>query len=324
MADEEMKMIVRCVQLYYRHQKQQQEIAQQLGISPTRVSRLLKRAQEEGMVRINVDLPPLPWLAADLIEKYGLRDAVVTPTGEVSDIKEELGIAAARYFERIAGNGVKVGLSCGETLYYLVKNLQEGLIKDLKIYPLATESTLDLVALFPNTLVGMMAARYRPHVSAYALHAQFLGPLEKIRNERKAILEDPAIKKIYEEAHNVDVVLLGVGMIGPKTPGFCTLSEHYGLSLHQLRKLGAVGEINYQPFDSQGRLIETPEIENLSARVICVSVERLREMTQQHGKHVIAVAGDKEKTEAIRAALKRGFFNVLVTDQEVAQKLLEE
>src|SRR5918996_2802499 len=113
---QEMKEMVRCVQLHFRHQKQQREIAAQLGISPSKVSRLLKRAYQEGIVRVHITLPSLPRLATALIEQYGLRDAVVLPNGQPDDLKEDLGVAAARYFEKIAGDGMKVGLSCGYTL----------------------------------------------------------------------------------------------------------------------------------------------------------------------------------------------------------------
>jgi deoxyribonucleoside regulator len=319
---QEMKEMVRCVQLYFRHQKQQREIAQQLNISPSKVSRLLKRAYEEGIVRVHVTLPPIPRLAAALIEQYGLRDAVVIPTGQMSDLKEDLGIAAARYFEKIAGNGVKVGLSCGSTLYYMIKHLREGLIKDLRIYPLSAESTLQLVDLFPNTLVGMMAAKYRPDVTAYALHAQLIGPLEGVDRERQILLTRPEIRKIYEEAHEVDVAVVGIGAVGEETPGFCSIAEYYGISPQKLKAMKVVGEINYQPFDGEGRIVRQAELETLTKRVIAVAAERLREMTRQHGKLVIAVAGGGYKFEAIHGALAGQLCNVLITDEEVAQALV--
>ena len=55
----------------------------------------------------------------------------------------------------------------------------------------------------------MMAAKYRPDVTAYALHAQLIGPLEDIDRERQILLNRPEIRKIYEEAHDVDVAMLG-------------------------------------------------------------------------------------------------------------------
>jgi deoxyribonucleoside regulator len=321
---QEMKEMVRCVQLHFRHQKQQREIAEELGISPSKVSRLLKRAYQEGIVRVHINLPPIPRLATALVEQYGLRDAVVLPSGQSSDLKEDLGIAAARYFEKIAGDGVKVGLSCGYTLYYMIKHLREGLIKDLKIYPLSAESTLRLVDLFPNTLVGMMAAKYRPDVTAYALHAQLIGPLEEIDRERHILLNRPEIRKIYEEAHEVDVAMLGIGAVGPETPGFCSIAEYYGVSPQKLKAMEVVGEINYQPFDGSGHLIRQAELESLTKRVIAVSADHLCAMTRQHGKLVIAVAGGRYKLEAIRGTLLGKLCNVLITDEEVAQALVRE
>jgi deoxyribonucleoside regulator len=319
---QEMKEMVRCVQLHFRHQKQQREIAQQLGISPSKVSRLLKRAYQEGIVRVHITLPALPRLATALIEQYGLRDVVVIPTGQPDDLKEDLGVAAARYFEKIAGDGVKVGLSCGYTLYYMIKHLREGLIKDLKIYPLSAESTLRLVDLFPNTLVGMMAAKYRPDVTAYALHAQLIGPLEELDRERQILLNRPEIRQIYEEAHEVDVAMVGIGAVGPETPGFCSIAEYYGVSPQKLEAMKVVGEINYQPFDGKGRLVRQPALDGLTKRVIAVPAERLRDMTRQYGKLVIAVAGGCYKYEAIHGALCGKLCNVLITDEEVAQALL--
>ena len=74
----------------------------------------------------------------------------------------------------VASSGLRVGLSCGFTLYHTIHHLKEHRFRDLTLYPLSGESTLRLVDLSPNTLVGMMAAKYRPHVAAYALPVQHL------------------------------------------------------------------------------------------------------------------------------------------------------
>ena len=87
--------MVQCLELYYRKQKHQKEIAAALGISSSKVSRLLKRAFGEGLIRVELDLPLNPRLGATLVERFGLRDAVVVPAGGRGEIKEELGSAAA-------------------------------------------------------------------------------------------------------------------------------------------------------------------------------------------------------------------------------------
>ncbi len=314
--------MVQCLELYYRQQKHQKEIAEALGVSSSKVSRLLKRAFEEGLIRVELDLPQNPRLAAALVERFRLRDAVVVPAGGRGEIKAELGAAAAAYFEKVAANGIRVGLSCGFTLYHMIRHLRERRFRDLTLYPLSGESTLRLVDLSPNTLVGMMAAKYRPHVAAYALPVQHLTSLRQIERERRRLLRDFEVRKIYEAAQTVDIALVGIGMIGGETPGFCQLAEAYGVSVRTLRKLGVVGEINYQPFDVVGKLVDRRELRPLVRRVLSVTADRLQALSRADSNYVIAVAGGRQKTAAIQGALSGHFLNVLITDEDTALALV--
>lgn len=320
----DLRQMAQAVLLHYREDRQQKEIAKALGISHSKVSRLLKRAITEGLIRVEITLPKNPRLEAALVERYGLRDAVVITGGEGRSVKENLGAAAARYFERVAANGVRVGISCGFTLYWTIHHLREGRFHDLELYPLSAEATLKLVDLFPNTLVGMMAAKYRPHVTAYALPVQLIGPMNGVIRERRRLLRNPEIRRIFHLAQNVDIALVGIGMIGEETPGFCSLAESYGVSPRRLASLGVVGEINYQPFDRHGRIVDRRELRNLTSRVLAVSADQLRDLSKRYGKYVIAVAGGKGKLPAIRGAMAGRFANVLITDEATALGLVGE
>lgn len=315
--------MVQCLELYYRQGRSQKDIATALGVSAATVSRLLKRAFDEGLVRVELDLPRTQDLETGLVERFGLRDAVVVAAGGRADVREELGVAAAAYFEKVANNGLRIGLSCGFTLYQTIRALRERRFRDLDLYPLSGESTLKLVDLSPNTLVGMMAAKYRPHVSAYALPVQHLVSLREIERERRRLLRDPEVRRIYEAAQTVDIALVGVGQIGEQTPGFCSLAESYGVSVRRLREFGVVGEINYQPFDAEGRIVDQPELRVLMHRVLSVSGDRLQDLSRREDRYVIAVAGGRSKIEAVRGALRGRFLNVLVTDEDVAQAVLK-
>jgi DNA-binding transcriptional regulator LsrR (DeoR family) len=314
--------MVRCLELYYRQGKSQKDIAKAVGVSAATVSRLLKRAFDDGLVRVELDLPRREELESGLIERLGLRDAVVIAAGGRGDLKEELGAAAAVYFEKIAASGLRIGLSCGFTLYQTIRQLRERRFRDLALYPLSGESTLRQVDLFPNTLVGMMAAKYRPHVKAFALPVQHLLSLREIERERRRLLRDPDIRTIYEAAQSVDIALVGIGMIGEQTPGFCSLAESYGVSVKRLRQLGVVGEINYQPFDAAGRIVDRPELRVLMRRILSVGGDRLQALSRRPDRYVVAIAGGRAKLEAVRGAVAGHFMNVLVTDEDVATQLL--
>src|SRR3989441_12496104 len=114
----------------------------------------------------------------------------------------------------------------------------------------------------------MMAAKYRPHVRAYALPVQHLLSLKAIERERGRLLRDPEVRSIYDAAQDVDIALVGIGVIAEQTPGFCSLAESYGVSVQRLRQLGVVGEINYQPFAARGRVVGRPRLRALSRRLV--------------------------------------------------------
>ncbi|MBM3219853.1 MAG: MarR family transcriptional regulator [Candidatus Rokubacteria bacterium] len=318
----ELRQVVQCLELYYRQGQSQKDIAQTLGVSAATVSRLLKRAHDDGLVRVELDLPRTQALETALVQRYGLRDAVVVASGGRADVREELGVAAAAYFEKITAHGMRVGLSCGFTLYQTVHALRERRLRDLVLYPLSGESTLKLVDISPNTLVGMAAARYRPHVTAYALPVQHVQSSRQLLRERRRLLRDPEVRRIYAGAQDVDVALVGIGLIDEQTPGFCALAEAYGVSVNRLRQLGVVGEINYQPFDVDGRIVDRPELRALVQRVLAVDGPHLQSLSRHDDRWVIAVAGGPGKVEAIRGALRGRFMNVLVTDQDVAAALV--
>jgi DNA-binding transcriptional regulator LsrR (DeoR family) len=318
----ELRQMVQCLELYYRQAQSQKDIARTLGVSAATVSRLLKRAYDDGLVRVELDLPRTQALETALVQRYGLRDAVVVAAGGRADVREELGVAAAAYFEKITGHSMRVGLSCGFTLYQTVHALRERRLRDLVLYPLSGDSTLKLVDISPNTLVGMAAAKYRPHVTAYALPVQHLQSTRQLLRERRRLLRDPEVRRIYAGAQDVDVALVGIGLIGEQTPGFCALAEAYGVSVKRLRQLGVVGEINYQPFDTDGRIVDRPELRALVQRVLAVDGPHLQALSRRDDRWVVAVAGGTGKVDAVRGALRGRFMNVLVTDQDVAAALV--
>jgi DNA-binding transcriptional regulator LsrR (DeoR family) len=318
----ELKQMVQCVELAYREGLSQKDVAATVGLSAATVSRLLKRAFDEGLVRVELTLPRAHELEAELTQRFKLRDAVVVVSGGRGDVKEELGRAAAGYFEKVGEHGMRVGLSCGSTLYHTVRALRERRFRDLSLYPLSGENSLRLVDISPNTMVGMMAAKYRPHVAAFALPVQHLVSLREIERERRRLMRDPEVRTIYEAAQSVDIALCGVGMIGEATPGFCALAESYGISVKRLRHLGVVGEINYQPFDAAGEIVDQPELRAVMRRLLSVDGARLQTLSRRDDRRIIAVAGGKDKLAAVRGALAGGFMNVLVTDETLAALLV--
>ncbi|MEG0711971.1 MAG: sugar-binding domain-containing protein, partial [Niameybacter sp.] len=78
---------------------------------------------------------------------------------------------------------------------------------------------------------------------------------------------------------------------------------------------GAVGDILCHFIDVEGHLIHSP----IEDRLISTPLEVLKTLP-----NVIGIAAGAQKVEAIRAALKGGYFNVFITDEATAKQLVPE
>ena len=113
---DELRLLARVAQLYYVKGMNQSAIAEQLDLSQATISRLIKRALAEGIVRISVSMPPGIYadLEDALLAKYDLKEAIVvdceSPENE-DNIQHALGSAAAFYIESTLKKEDVIGIS---------------------------------------------------------------------------------------------------------------------------------------------------------------------------------------------------------------------
>src|SRR2546430_11174226 len=105
----ELRLMVQCLELYYRQGRSQKDIAVALGVSAATVSRLLKRAMDDGLVRGELDLPRTEELETGLVQTYGLREAVVGASGGRGDLAPGLGAASAAHFGKDPADAQRSG-----------------------------------------------------------------------------------------------------------------------------------------------------------------------------------------------------------------------
>jgi len=320
----------RCVwQRYKNPAVTQKEIANALNLSEAKVSRLLDRARREGMMKVTLEVNPprIPELEARLRDQFELHDAMVIPSedDEGQSAKRSIGIAAATYFEWLIKEGSKVALASGTTLTQMVENLTPRRFRDLKLYPLAVmelglkASGAEVVEFFPNALVASMRAKYGGNVQAFNFQ---IAPVGKDMDEREkmAVLERNDIRDLFEEAKRADTFLIGIGTFKRINYRAEVILRYHNVDIERLQQR-ALGEINFQPFDSEQLLLN--EFRGLK-NMITVSLDHLREMSKTPGKHVIAVASGEEKIEAVNASLSPNIrcYDVLITDEVVAEAVL--
>ena len=101
--DQRREYLARVASLYYDQNKTQQEIADEIGITRSAVSRLLTDAREKGIVEIIVHYPwrNSPKLEQAMVATFNLKSARVLVRGTKSyeEMLKGLGVLAAAYFD---------------------------------------------------------------------------------------------------------------------------------------------------------------------------------------------------------------------------------
>jgi DNA-binding transcriptional regulator LsrR (DeoR family) len=312
---DELRLMTRVARLYHESGVRQPEIAARLRLSQPKVSRLLRHALDEGIVRISVRAPSgtHPDLEEALQARYGLLEVEVVDIAVADEerLYRELGAAAAYHLETTVRSGDIIGVSSwSATLLAMVDAL----------HPVTTVSGTRVVQILGGG--GDPAAEgHATHLIRRLAHllrgeGTFLPAPSSVGSPeaRGILLEDPFVRRAMDLFDQLSVALVGIG--GQEPSGLLASSGNVfsAEELATVRAAGGVGDIGLHFLDAAGRPIDTP----LHARVIGIELEQLRRVPR-----AIGVAGGPRKTAAIRAALLGGWINCLITDRHTAERLLE-
>jgi len=119
---DEVEPMVTAAVMYYQAHRSQAQIARHLGVSRPTVSRLLARARQLGIVRIEI-VPPTadPGLGKDLQERLGLRSVHIA--AGLADPDDPAPVLAGRLNDALAGIGLHPGdvlvVGWGRAIYSL-------------------------------------------------------------------------------------------------------------------------------------------------------------------------------------------------------------
>ena len=312
---DELRLMTRVARLYHDEGARQPEIAARLRLSQPKVSRLLKQAQAEGIVRISVR-PPIgtnPDLERELEARYGLHEVEIVDISHDDDeaAVRELGAAAAYHLETTVRSGDVIGVSSwSATLLAMVDAMHPvSGVRDTRVVqilggggdPAAEGHATHLVRRMADLLHGQ--GTFLPAPSS-------VGSAEA----RAVLLEDPFVRRAMALFEKLDVAFVGIG--GQQPSGLLASSGNVfsKAELRTVRAAGGVGDIGLRYLRADGRPVDSA----LDDRVIGIELEQLKRVPR-----AIAVAGGPRKTQAIRAALLGGWINGLITDRPTAERLLE-
>jgi deoxyribonucleoside regulator len=297
--------------LYYHEERTQEEISKLFGVSRFKISRTLKEAKAKGYVTITINYPEdvLTDLEIKLAHKFSFEQAIVVRINEFNEMSaaDQVARAAASYLSQIVGLYRIFGVTWGRTVSRVVTNLKPIEVSNLTLVQIG--GGLGTIEGTDNNMLTMMLGQ-KLGAKALVIPAPVI---VRNRSIRDTLFKENKIKETLKIARKADLVLFGVGIIGPEgllwRSGFLEDDDTV-----KLKKSGAVGQICGRSFNAAGQNCW----DELDDRTIGLNLDELRGI-----KHKICIAFGREKVEAILGALKGRLLNVLVTDENTAARLLK-
>ncbi|HKJ95265.1 MAG TPA: sugar-binding transcriptional regulator [Gammaproteobacteria bacterium] len=308
-VDQREHLRVRVAWYYYVEGLTQAELAEQVGISRSIVNRILAQCRDTGVIQVRVNSPLAPCVAleAALTREFGLRKALVVPTPAYErNLPHILGAQAGEYLSDMADELNSLGVGWGRTLWNTLKHVRRMRHPGLSIVSL-------LGGLHRTSAVSAYetATRLAEILGAecYYLAAPVYAGSEE---SRRVLREQDFIREVMHRAQECDMALVSAGDL----TGQATM-RRLGLvsdrDAHELTEAGAVGDVLGHYLDDRGSLVDHP----LNQRVIAFDPRGLRELPQ-----AVLVSGGQRRIPIIRAALRAGYANVLITDEQSAKALI--
>ncbi len=305
----EAQLQTRAAWYYYIGGLTQQEIADRLGLTRLRVNKIVNQARAEGLVRIEIQMPFASCVALEekLKARFALDEVSVVPTVPDPDTQQQvIGEAAAIMLQPLLKDGIGLGVGWGRTLREAARRMRTHRHPSSWVTSLmggltrgSGTNTFEVVTEFARLLGAecyyVAAPIYCPSVES-----------------RSALLTHYGLAEVMRRAREGRIALLACGDLSSRSllASTQTVSE----SLDELRAAGAVGDILGTFLDEYGRPVDHP----LNRQVMALTPQELKAYPVS-----ILASGGMGKHPVIRGILNARYVSRLVTDEAVAEALLQ-
>jgi lsr operon transcriptional repressor len=306
-------LMARAARLHYEFDLTHAEVAGTLGLSRVKVTRLLKKARQSGLVQITVltELSLFMALEEQLCSRFGLERAVVVPDC-VSHERGPLSTVArggATFLNQIVSDDAVIAVGMSRTVAEIPRWL--GVVSPARVH---------FVSLVGASRAGGGGAR-SPYLATDALATAYSGTAEHLhapvivrsRSMAEELVLEPSVAEPLARAAGADAAVVGIGGIKDRADlGWA--ADVPGSEWEELTAAGMVGDIAGRFFDREGTLID----HEINHRVIGLTLDQIAAIPTR-----VVVAAGPAKVDPLLAAMLRGLPNVLITDASTAEALLK-
>lgn len=294
----------------------QLQIAQKLNISRIAVSRLLSKARKEGLIQFKIIYPKnffnprVENLEKEFLEKYNLKECIITQTQkDRTETLKELSNQLSQLLDRIVENSTFVGVGWGTTLETISKYIEIKEKKGIRVTPLIGGYGKFSDDAHSNNIARIIAEKFNGTSYVINIPASF-----DTKEIKESILADSTAKEIFKRTKMVDLAVLCMSDLS-KMSSLYDRGQLNDENINYLHKLGVIGDINYIFVDKNGNFVPN-EISDKTTNIFPIAL-------MKSVKNVIGIAVSTRKAIILHAVLKGGLINILLTDSEAANKIIE-
>lgn len=306
-------MLIKVAKLYYYGNLSQDKIAKIIGVSRSKISRMLSMARKLNIVDINIAESPLlnEQMEAKIKEHFGLKYVKIVPSSLITiNTQRTAGRAAGEYLNSIMFNGMYLGISWGTTMDSFVSQfMPTRLVDAVTVVQLTGGIRSETFHVDSRELAISLAQKL--HASYSLLQAPLVVSNSSVRN---MLLAEPEFVSHFNLFKKLDVAVVGVGSTIPEQSA---LYKAGYITYEQSKTLiqdGFAADICGNRIYQDGSI--KPNF--LSDRLIAIPPEQIRDIPM-----VIGVAIGEDKADPLITVAKGKFVKALIIDEVAAIAMIE-
>lgn len=305
---------IKVARLYFYQNRSTKEIASEMNVSRSTISRLLTYAKEEGLVNISVvDPAEEPRLMEKkIIDQFQIERVHVVQVPEIAGEAEWLNRVAqytARYLNNVFESNMTLGIAWGTTLTAVSKHLIKKTTQNSHIVQLnGTGNTLSLGNEYASEIIMRFAENYQARAHLFPLPTFF-----DYAETKRAFWQEKSIQRILKIQDQADLLLYSIGAVNAGIPSHVYSGGYLNeQDYRELKEMDIAGDIATVFFRSNGSYKNIPLNKRASGP----------DLSFFQNKYGICVVSGLAKVNGLYAALKGGFIKELIVDEPSAQRLL--
>lgn len=314
MVDKNNELLLRVAQLYHVQSETMDAIANQLGVSRSTVSRLLKEARDRGLIRVTIVDPEGPTTRlAELFNKYFHVTAhLVHVRNGASNVfrLDQVAKVAAKLIGETVHNRDTIGVAWGTTTSAVAMQLAPRDLSDVTVVGLnggANHRTTGLP--YVGSILQRFASAFRGEEQLLTLPAFF-----DDASTKTAMWRERSTRHVLQVRGSSRIAIFGVGGLGAELQSHVYSANYLDVDdLAELARNNVVGDVCTVMLREDGSWRDIA----FNDRATGMTPAELRAIPKR-----ICVVSGPSKAAPVLGALRAGVMTDLVIDDETARAVL--